>query len=182
MRYLGIVRKPMEYHNTPAKQVAFMGMLLAVALTLSYLEMVVAPLLGLAPGIKLGLANVAGMYALFCLGPKQAITLSVLRSVFVLLLRGVNAFLLSLSGGLSAVLVSIILYRLFEKKLSYISYSVTGAVVHNLMQLFMAGVLLKTTIYYYGPVLIVAGIIVGVTTGLTLQAVMPAVEKIQEKL
>lgn len=172
----------MGEQKSTAKQVAFMGMLLALALTLSYVEMIITPMLGLAPGVKLGLANVAGMYALFCLGYKEALTLSVLRSVFVFLMRGVTSFFMSVTGGLCSIAVMIVLHKLLKDKLSYITYSVLGAVTHNLAQLAMAGILLQTPLTYYGPVLLISGVIVGVLTGITLKTVMPALENLQKRL
>ena len=58
--------------NSKAKEVALGGVLFALALALSFLESVITPLLGLMPGIKLGLSNVVVMYAMFFMGSRQA--------------------------------------------------------------------------------------------------------------
>ena len=60
---------------------------------------------GLLPGKKLGLANIVVMYALFFMGPKQALVLDLLKALFVFLVSGWTAGFLSLCGGLLSLLV-----------------------------------------------------------------------------
>ena len=91
--------------NNKTRQVALSGLLFALAMALSFMESAITPLLGLIPGVKIGLANIVVMYALFFMGFPQALTLTVLKAFFVALTRGVTAGLLSLSGGLVSVLV-----------------------------------------------------------------------------
>lgn len=71
--------------NEKTRRVALMGLLFALSVVLSFLEGTLTPLLGLPPGVKLGLANVVVMYALFFLGRGSAFTLVLLKSFFVLL-------------------------------------------------------------------------------------------------
>ena len=82
--------------NEKTRRVALMGLLFALSVVLSFLEGTLTPLLGLPPGVKLGLANVVVMYALFFLGRGSAFTLVLLKSFFVLLTRGAMAGALSL--------------------------------------------------------------------------------------
>ena len=56
--------------NEKTRRVALMGLLFALSVVLSFLEGTLTPLLGLPPGVKLGLANVVVMYALFFLGQR----------------------------------------------------------------------------------------------------------------
>ena len=86
-----------------------MGLLFALSVVLSFLEGTLTPLLGLPPGVKLGLANVVVMYALFFLGRGSAFTLVLLKSFFVLLTRGAMAGALSLGGGLLSLGVMAVL-------------------------------------------------------------------------
>lgn len=82
------------------------GLLFAVVLVLSAVEnQVQIPVP--APGVKLGLSNIAVMYALFFVGKKEALLLAVLKSVFVFVTRGAVASLLSLCGGVSSVAVMV---------------------------------------------------------------------------
>lgn len=66
--------------NEKTRRVALMGLLFALSVVLSFLEGTLTPLLGLPPGVKLGLANVVVMYALFFLGRGSAFTLVLLKS------------------------------------------------------------------------------------------------------
>lgn len=51
--------------NNKTRQVALSGLLFALAMALSFMESAITPLLGLIPGVKIGLANIVVMYALF---------------------------------------------------------------------------------------------------------------------
>ena len=83
---------------------ALSGLLFALAMALSFIEgTLVIP--GLAPGMKLGLANIVVMYALFFMGARQALYLDLLKALFVFLVSGWTAGFLSLCGGLLSLLV-----------------------------------------------------------------------------
>lgn len=61
------------------RQIALSGLLFALAMALSFVEgTLVIP--GLLPGMKLGLANIVVMYALFFMGPGQALALDLLKA------------------------------------------------------------------------------------------------------
>ena len=90
-------------------EIALSGLLFALAMALSFLEgTLVIP--GLAPGMKLGLANIVVMYALFFMGARQALYLDLLKALFVFLVSGWTAGFLSLCGGLLSLLVMWVLY------------------------------------------------------------------------
>ena len=96
-----------NYNKTHS--IALSGLLFALAMALSFIEgTLVIP--GLLPGMKLGLANIVVMYALFFMGPKQALVLDVLKAFFVFLVSGWTAGFLSLCGGLLSLLVMWLLY------------------------------------------------------------------------
>lgn len=161
------------------RRIALCGMLFALAIVLSIAESMITPALGLPPGVKLGLANIVVMYALFFLGTGSAFTLAVLKSLFAFLTRGVFAGLLSLSGGLFSLAAMWLVLLLSRRKASYLILSVTGAICHNLGQLAMAALLFTTALSLaYTPVLIVSGIGMGILTSLSLKAMLPALEKV----
>ena len=65
-------KNPRSYEKT--RHIALSGLLFALAMALSFIEgSLVIP--GLLPGMKLGLANIVVMYALFFMGVKQALVL-----------------------------------------------------------------------------------------------------------
>lgn len=156
------------------KRIALTGLMLALAIALSYLESLV-PSVGI-PGVKLGLSNTVTMYCLFFLGPVPAFTVALLKSGFVLLTRGAVAGLLSMAGGLCSVAVMLLVTSL---RGSYGIASVFGAVAHNLTQLGIARIMLGSFyIWYYLPVLILSGVVMGVITAIVLKLVLPVLAKI----
>ena len=91
------------------RQIALSGLLFALAMALSFVEgTLVIP--GLLPGMKLGLANIVVMYALFFMGPGQALALDLLKAGFVFLVSGPTAGFLSFCGGMLSLLVMWLLY------------------------------------------------------------------------
>ena len=142
------------------KEIAQAGLMLAVVVVLTTIEHMFTPM----PYIKLGLANIIVMYCALRGKPGQAVGLNLLKALFVTLIRGVMAGLLSLSGGLLSVAVIIMLSR--SKKASYYAISVSGAICHNLGQILMLMLLLATpALGYYLPILIISGIATGLLTG-----------------
>ena len=153
-----------------AHEVALSGLLFALAIVLSMAESAITPLLGLAPGVKIGLANIVVMYAVFFMGARQALLLVVLKALFTLLTRGPVAGLLSLG-------VMWALYHLPHRPTWFI-VSVCGAVAHNLGQLAGASVVLSSRLALgYAPVLLVSGLAMGGVTAASLSALLPALEK-----
>lgn len=163
-------------HNK-AKTVAYMGLMLTLVLTLSFFEHMLPPLPMLPPGMNLGLSNIVIMYCIFFWGGKWAFGVAILKSAFVVLMRGLVAGFLSLSGGLLSVAVIVILLALFKQRLSYLAAGVCGAVAHNIGQITAASLILSANVFYYTPVLILSGIIMGSLTGLTLCVLMPVLRR-----
>lgn len=148
------------------KQLSLCAVLTALALGLSYLEnffplSLAVPL----PGIKLGLANIVTVFALYTLGPRQAMCILIARCFLGSLFAGnLNALIFSLMGGLSAMLVMIALSRL--RGLSVYGVSVGGAAAHNGGQVAAAILTLGNTApLYYLPVLLLVSLLTGALTG-----------------
>ncbi len=165
-----------SYHKT--HEIALSGLLFALAMALSFIEgTLVIP--GLMPGMKLGLANIVVMYALFFMGPKQALILDLLKALFVFLVSGWTAGFLSLCGGLLSLLVMWILYYHFPARPTWFILSVCGALFHNIGQLLGASVILSSKMsLYYAPVMLILGLVMGAVTSVTLRAILPALGKI----
>ena len=146
------------------KRLVLLAMLTAVAMILSYVESLL-PSVGI-PGVKMGLANIAVIFALFRFGWKEAAALSLVRVVLVSLLFGsVGAMLYSLAGALLSLAVMALLCRI--DRFSTVGISVAGGVAHNAGQILMAMLILQTKqLLGYLPVLAVSGIAGGVLTGL----------------
>ena len=107
-----------------ASKIAQYGLLTALALVLSYLESLIPPLW--VPGVKLGLPNLAVVFALYRLGWKDACAISLARVVLVTLLFGNGA---ALAYSIAGAALSLSLMGLLKKtrKFSTVGVSVAGA-------------------------------------------------------
>ena len=147
-----------------ASKIAQYGLLTALALVLSYLESLIPPLW--VPGVKLGLPNLAVVFALYRLGWKDACAISLARVVLVTLLFGNGA---ALAYSIAGAALSLSLMGLLKKtrKFSTVGVSVAGGVSHNAGQILVAMALLETSrLAWYLPVLWVSGTIAGVLIGI----------------
>ncbi len=173
----------MKIKNNKIYKTAFMGLFFAVAIVLTLIENMIPPIPMLPPGMKLGLSNIVTMYCLFFVGKGSAFGIIFMKSFFVFLTRGMTAGLLSLSGGICAIIVMIFLIAVFKNKCSYLMLSVTGGIFHNIGQIIMASIILNTSlIFYYFPILVVSGLLAGIITAALLRIIMPALNKIMGKL
>ena len=164
-----------SYEKT--RHIALSGLLFALAMALSFIEGTFT-IPGLLPGMKLGLANIVVMYALFFMGPRQALILDVLKALFVFLVSGFTAGFLSLCGGLLSLAVMWVLYYLLPVRPTWFILSVCGALAHNVGQLLGAGVIISSSLsLYYAPVMLVLGLVMGALTSVTLRALLPALGK-----
>ena len=146
------------------KRMTTMAMLTAVAMILSYVEAML-PSIGI-PGVKMGIANIAVVFALYRLGWREAAAISLVRVVLMaLLFTGVGPMLYSLAGAA----LSLVLMGLMKKSgiFSPVGVSVAGGVGHNAGQVLLAMWMLETQeIIYYLPALAISGVISGVLIGL----------------
>lgn len=149
--------------NEKAKRAATFGLMIALAFTLSYLESLLPINIGV-PGVKLGLANLVTVVALYKLKPGEAFAIALIRIVLAGLTFG-NTYSLvySLCGGLLSFAVMLLVKK---TKLSVIGVSILGGTAHNIGQIAAAAVLMGTSkIAYYLPVLLVAGLLTGFLIG-----------------
>ncbi len=173
--------KPVDLNNTRAKtkSLVLTGLLFAVAIVVAVLEGMLPPIPVPVPGVKLGLSNIVVMYTVFFLGAKQAYGISVLKSFFVLITRGAIAGALSLSGGLLSISIMLIVIYLTKKKASYAITSISGAISHNIGQFIVISLIYTgTNVWFYFPLLIVAGVVTGLLTAGILRIVLPALNKL----
>ena len=126
-----------------------------MALGLSYLEnffplSAAIPL----PGVKLGLANIVTLFALYALGPGQALLILLARCLLGAMF----------AGNANALLVMALLSR--SRRLSVYGVSTGGAAAHNCGQILAAMLTLGGTgPLYYLPVLLGVSLFTGGLTG-----------------
>lgn len=146
------------------KRLTTLALLTAGAMILSYVESII-PSVGI-PGVKMGLANIAVIFALYRLGWKEALGISLVRVFMVSTLFGsLGALLYSLAGAALSLCVMALLKRL--DRFSEAGVSVAGGVAHNAGQIIVAMALLGNVgLVYYYPVLVLSGVAGGILTGL----------------
>ncbi len=160
------------------QKTALLGILAAQALALSFLENLIPALPFMPPGVKLGLSNIVTMFCAGTMGFFEAIAITVIKSLFALVTRGVTAFFMSLGGGLLSTVAMCLMIKFVKNKSGYIGVAVVSSVCHNLGQLTVSIFITKTTaMFNYFPVLLLSGVLMGVITGLILKAVMPLLLK-----
>lgn len=157
-----------------AKTVARFGMLTAVALVLGWVERFI-PIAGI-PGIKLGLANTVLLYAICLMDAKSAWLLMFLKVALSGFLFGsLPAMLYSFAGGLVSLMIMLLLYK--ARGFSIVGVSISGAVGHNIGQLLVACFMVTPrAALSYSPILLVAGIITGLLTGVAAKSAIHALQ------
>ncbi len=148
-----------------ARAITSLAVLSALAMILSYIESMI-PLSVSVPGVKIGLANLVIVFALYSLGAKAAILISSVRLILSAILFGnFMTFAYSLAGAALSLFVMILLVR--TGKFTAIGVSVAGGVMHNAGQILVAAIVMETSqITYYLPVLVVSGTFFGVIIGI----------------
>ena len=162
-----------------ARRIAFMAVLTAAALIIFIIEAQIPPLVPV-PGVKLGLANIMTLTAVYLLSRKEAGLVLLMRVILGAVFAGSpSTFLFSAFGGLLAWLVMCLLKdRVSESRIWLIS--VIAAVAHNIGQMIVCMLVVKTPgILAYLPVLIASGIITGTFTGIAALYLIRAVRKMK---
>lgn len=162
------------------RKLTLCAVLISLALVLSYVErffplQMAVPL----PGIKLGLANIVSLIALYLLGAKRAYAILAVRCILGSIFGGsVTSLLFSMSGGSLAMLVMAGARRL--PFLSIYGVSILGAAAHNIGQI-CAAMLLMHSIYIgaYLPYLLAISIVTGFATGAAGAGVLRVLAKMR---
>lgn len=155
-----------------SRKMVHMALLISMALALHYVENFIPPL---APGAKLGLANIVTLVCLNLFGFGEAMTVVLIRSIIGPILGGSPVGILySVTGGtLSCIIMAILLYR-FKDYFSLLGISVAGAVFHNIGQLLVASLLYGTIgiLFSYLPIMMISSIITGNFIGLAAKYII----------
>ena len=162
------------------RQVAMCAMLTALALGLSTLENLFPVTLFIPlPGVKLGLANIVTVFALYQLGAAPALCILVARCLLGSLFAGnASALLFSLLGGVLAMLVMMALTRL--RGLSVYGVSIGGAAAHNIGQMAAALITLgNTAVLGYLPFLLAVSLFTGALTGFVSALLLRAMSHVK---
>ena len=146
------------------ERIARIALLIALAMIFSYVEAIIPLPVGI-PGVKIGLANLAVVVALYLLGPREAFFISLLRILLTGFLFGSGGSILySLAGGMLSF-VTMLLLKHFG--FSTLTVSMAGGLFHNVGQLIVACLVLESAqLLWYLPALMLAGFLAGTLIGL----------------
>jgi len=151
------------------KQLTINALLTAIALTIFMVEAQIPALVPI-PGVKLGLANIITVFAMFAYTPKDTLLILVVRVFLGSVFSGqISTMLYSMAGGLLCFAVMLLMRKILTERQLWVA-SVIGAVFHNIGQIIVAILVTGTPgIVVYLPVLMVSGVIAGLFTGLCTQ-------------
>lgn len=148
------------------KRLTLCAVMISLALALNYMErfiplQLVIPL----PGIKLGLANIVTLIALYLLDVKSAAVILLLRCLMGSMFGGgVTGLWFSLLGGTLAIITMAL-----SKKcplFSVYGVSILGAAAHNVGQIIASMVLMQSVLIgAYLPYLLIVALFTGFATG-----------------
>lgn len=157
--------------RSKANHVAYIGLMVTLALIFSYVEAIIPYNPGI-PGIKLGVANIVTVIALYKFGWKDAAGVSVIRIVIAgLLFNGLFGAIYSLAGAVVSFLGMLGLKK--TGLFSVVGVSMAGGVLHNLGQLLIAAALIEDLrIFFYFPVLLFAGVASGIAIGVAATMIL----------
>ncbi len=160
---------------TPSKRVAIISILIALALVFSYVEFLIPFNFGV-PGIKLGLANIVVIVALYIFGLPVAISVSLLRVLLNgLIFTGLFSALYGVVGAILSILGMYLLKR--SGKFSVVGVSVFGAFLHIIGQLIVAALVFgNIKIFIYLPFLTVVSVITGTLIGFLVYLILKKVK------
>ena len=161
-------------------RITLCAVLVSVAMALSYMErffplQLIVPL----PGVKLGLANIVSLVALYLLGGKQAYAVLVLRCFLGAMFSGsVTSLFFAFTGGTLSMLT-----MMWAKKMPFLSVygvSILGAAAHNIGQIAVAMIMMHSVyIGAYLPYLLAVGLATGFATGAAGSGVIGALGRIR---
>ena len=158
------------------KKVAFLGISIALAMILSFVESQIPALVAI-PGIKVGLPNLVMVFLLYKVGWKETITVSLVRILLISILFGnVQTLAFSVAGAVLSLLGMILLKK--TNWFSCVAVSVTGGILHNIGQIIAACFWTGTAqIAYYLPVLLISGTIAGTVIGIVAGLLVKRLDK-----
>lgn len=163
-------------HRNSSQAVAHIALMASLALIFSYVEAIIPYNPGI-PGIKLGIANIVTIIALYKFGWKDAAAVSIIRIVVAgLLFNGLFGMLYSLAGAVVSFAGMVLLKRTGLFSISGVSMA--GGVLHNLGQLLVAAALIEDMrIFFYFPVLLFSGIVSGIVIGIAATLILRALSR-----
>ena len=161
-------------------RIVFIGLLVAQALALYTIESAI-PVPFIAPGAKLGLANLITVIGLYTLNSKRDVFLIIiLRLLLSTMFSGnLSTFMYSTAGAMLSYFIMICVKTIGKDKVSIIGVSASGALFHNVGQLIVASAIVQNiTVMLYLPLLSIAGVGTGIFIGITANFIVKHMSKL----
>ena len=161
-----------------ARKISLYGVLVSVCIVLGYLETLIS-FDFIAPGIKLGLANTVALLLIGLKDIKGAFAVNIVRILLSgLLFSSPQTLMYSIPAGIVSVLVTALFMKIIRSEtISFIGFSIIGALVHNLVQTLCAVILLGKGILTFLPFLILSAAVSGFLTGAMANAIFKRIKK-----
>ncbi len=171
------MNKPDTGSRIPVRRLTELALLTALALIIFVIELRIPDLVPI-PGVKLGLANIITVYAVFRYQPGETALVVLMRIVLGAVFAGrISALLYSAAGALLCLLGMLAVHRVVSGNYIWLC-SVLGAILHNTGQIMAAAALMRTAaVFSYFPVLVFTGCIAGAFTGMCAQLLVARLEK-----
>lgn len=172
----------MKNNRMSTKKLTLLALSVAVAMILSYVEILLPGFSHIAPGLKIGLPNIAIVSILYIFGTKDAAIVSFIRVFLTSLLF--TSFFMGVYGLAGAVLSLAVMSLLkWSKKFSMVFVSIAGAISHNVAQIAIFMLVSKTEeIISYLPFLMIGGVFSGLAVGIIARVSYKYVERIYKKV
>lgn len=155
----------MQARKFDVKNIARMGIFLALALIVTLVENLLPPIVPMLPYAKIGLTNIVLLACFVMLGTWQGFVVLALKCLFAAIFAGNFGMLMySVPAALVSYVVMILLFK--TKLFSVTGISVTGAIIHNTMQIVVASFIIGKSVFAYLPYMMLAGAVAGIVTGL----------------
>ena len=153
----------------PIRRLTLLGLLSAIALTIFMVEAQIPPIVPM-PGVKLGLANIVTVFAVFALGAREGAAVLFVRIFLGAVFAGnFSTIFYSAAGGGCAIVVTILLRKVLKENQLWVAGCV-GAIAHSIGQMAAAITISGTPgLAVYLPVMIAISIVTGLFTGLCAQ-------------
>ena len=161
------------------KKVAFIGVCIALAMVLSFVESQI-PLLATNTGFKIGFPNIVMMFLLYKFGWKETVLVSIIRVIlmFCLGFSNVIGLILSLAGAALSLLGTILLKK--TNWFSCVAVSIVGGILHNVGQIIAICLLHQTAgLALELPFLLVSGTVAGALIGFVAGMLVKRLEKLR---
>lgn len=160
------------------KKLVLLALLTAIALTVFLIEAQIPPIVPI-PGVRLGLANIVTVFAVFAIGSKEGAAVLLCRIFLGAVFAGnFSTILYSAAGGFCAIAVTVGMKKLLTTRQLWVAGAL-GAMAHNIGQMAAAVAISQTpSLVIYLPLLLAIAIVTGSLTGFSAQILLHRGEKL----